>query len=95
MTPEQINECAWLIVSDFNALNIADINLIFTNAKKGRYGELYESLNMAKIISWFDVYKEQRMETAATMSQREAQGFKYNEKRNNGGKKFKDYLKGL
>ena len=93
MTPEQIDECAYYIVADFYNLNLADINLVFTDAKKGRYGELYESLNMAKILSWFQVYFEQRKEKAADINRREAQGFKYVEKRSNGGKKFKEYLK--
>lgn len=86
MTPEQIDECAFYLIQDFYQLNLADINLVFTEAKKGRFGELYESLNMAKIISWFDVYKESRMETAATLSQREANNHKYSAERNNEGK---------
>ncbi len=86
MTPEQIDECAYYLIQDFYNLNLADINYVFTEAKKGRFGELYESLNMAKIISWFDVYKESRLETAAQLSQRDAQKHKYNAKRNNDGK---------
>jgi hypothetical protein len=76
METEQVLECAMLIIDDFKQLNMADVHLIFTNAKKGKYGELYESINMAKVYSWFEVYFKMRCETAAILSQRESQSYK-------------------
>lgn len=92
MTPVQIDECATFILSDFKRLNPADINLVFTNAKKGKYGELYESLNMMKIYSWFEVYYNQRLETASQMSIKESQGHKYRAERS-GETSLRDKIK--
>jgi hypothetical protein len=89
----QIDECAMLIVQEFKNLTIADINLIFKDAKMGKYGELYESLSMAKVLGWFNDYFTKRMDESELINQRKAQSYKYPEKRNNGGKSFKEYLK--
>jgi len=62
MSPEQIEITSIYIINDFYYLKIPDIYFIFSEAKKGRYGEFYESLDGAKIISWFDKYVEQRAE---------------------------------
>ncbi len=69
MNQAQEMECAKMIFHDFKRLNIADVHQVFTKAKKGQYGELYESLNMAKIYTWFQVYYEERMKTAVRMNQ--------------------------
>lgn len=73
----QIDECAMLLVQQFKNVTIADINLIFTMAKTGEHGDLYESLSIDKIIRWFRTYFEQRCEVAAIQSQRQADKFKY------------------
>lgn len=63
-----MQEVAKYIVNDYNNLNIADINIIFKNAKTGLYGEFYESLNMPKILGWFRDYHETRMDIAEEMN---------------------------
>ena len=50
-------------------LSFADINLIFRNAKLGRYGELYQQLSCPKIMSWFDKYVDEKLNTAEKLSQ--------------------------
>ena len=45
-------------------LTFADIHVVFRNAKLGRYGELYERLSCAKIISWFASYVSERQNMA-------------------------------
>lgn len=67
LSEDQIDETAFSIVQDFKNLSIADINLIFSRAKKGYYGEFYDSISMAKIISFFRKYFEERMLTYAEM----------------------------
>jgi len=62
MSPEQIEKTSGYILDDFYYLKIPDIYFVFTEAGKGRYGEFYESLDGAKIMSWFDKYVEQRAE---------------------------------
>lgn len=60
MSADQVQECAMLIVDEFKNLTIADIQVIFRGAKSGKYGEMYESLSMVKIMGWFRKYFEER-----------------------------------
>src|SRR3989304_5154769 len=60
MTPDQIKDTAELIYQDNYNLNIADINLVFTNAKKGVYGQLYGSIDGSKLLRWFSEYRNYR-----------------------------------
>ena len=64
MNPPQVRQTAVMILNDFYYLNIADINLVFTRAKKGYFGELYQSIDGMKIYSWFDKYAIERAQTA-------------------------------
>ena len=63
MTPEQIKQTANMVLADFYFMNIADINLVFTRAKKGYYGEMYQSLDGLKIYQWFQRYSDERAQT--------------------------------
>lgn len=60
MSPRQIQQTAVMILDEYYYFNLADINLVFTRAKKGQYGNLYESLDGMKIFSWFDQYDKER-----------------------------------
>jgi len=62
MTAEQIKDTAELIYQDNFNLNIADVNLVFTNAKKGVYGQLYGSIDGSKLLRWFAEYRNYRAE---------------------------------
>jgi len=64
----QIDEIAFTVVNEYRNLTIADINLIFTNAKKGQYGEFYESITIPKVLKWFNDYSEERQATCAERS---------------------------
>jgi len=64
MNPPQVKQTSVMIMSDFYFMNIADINLVFSRAKKGYYGIMYESLDGSKIYSWFDQYATERAQTA-------------------------------
>lgn len=79
LTEQHIDEISLCIITDYPALNISDIHLVFSRAKKGRYGEFYESISMPKIISWFDKYMDSRCEAAANDSLRVHQKIKGNE----------------
>jgi len=61
MLPDQINEVSEMISQDYYYFKLAEINLLFENIKRGRYGQFYESLNGLKIMSWFDEYDKERM----------------------------------
>jgi len=62
MNFEQITNTAEFILKYFYYLKQSDLYFVFTEAQIGRYGEFYESIDCAKIISWFDKYVEQRAE---------------------------------
>ncbi len=63
MSSEQISQTANMVLADFYYMNIADINLVFTRAKKGYYGEMYQSLDGLKIYQWFEKYSNERAQT--------------------------------
>ncbi len=62
MSQVQIETTAELIYLDNYNLNISDINIIFTNSKKGVYGQFYGSIDGMKILSWFQEYNLKRAE---------------------------------
>lgn len=64
MTPNQIKETAILIYQDFYYLNLADITMIFNNAKKGYYGQHYQRIDGVTIISWVTRHAEERANIA-------------------------------
>lgn len=68
MTDEQTRMTAAMIVTEYQNLNIADINLIFRNAKLGRYGQFYGRLDGQMILGWFDKYFEERCIAASELS---------------------------
>lgn len=76
MTDEQTSETALLIAETYPSLNIADINLIFRNAKLGRYGKIYDRLDGQIILEWFDRYFDERCNAAAEQSIQEAEKYK-------------------
>lgn len=63
LNSEQIQETAYFIISDYPYLKISDLYLIFTNIKKGKYGQFYESINGLKIMSIFEQYCNERAES--------------------------------
>lgn len=65
------------IVNRYKNLNIADISLIFDNMCRGKYGEFYERINSAKILSIIDHYWDERLEEAARMKQEEHDKIKH------------------
>jgi len=71
MNPRQIRQTAVLVLGDFYYFKVADINLLFTRAKKGQYGELYGSLDGMKVYQWFEQYDIERAEIAYNDALRE------------------------
>lgn len=72
----QVKNIAREIVAEFYALTIADVYLIFRRAKTGDFGELYDSLDMPKVLSWFRAYFSERCEVAAQSSINEAGAYR-------------------
>lgn len=69
LTVDEIELIAEEVMEKYGwVLTMADVFLIFRNAKVGRYGELYNQLTCAKVIRWFDDYATERCNTAEQMS---------------------------
>lgn len=69
LTVDEIELIAEEVMEKYGwVLTMADVFLIFRNAKVGRYGELYNKLTCAKVICWFDDYATERCNTAEQMS---------------------------
>lgn len=75
LTERQIDSIAIEVVSRHGALTIADVHVIFRKAKNGEFGELYESLDMPKVMRWFSDYFDDRCEAGANLSLRESDRF--------------------
>jgi hypothetical protein len=67
MKEEQIFETSYLICRRFYYFNLAEISNIFADIKIGKYGKLYESIDGAKILSFFTDYNEERVPAAERM----------------------------
>jgi hypothetical protein len=80
----QIDETAYLILSEYSNVSIADINLIFKTAKMGGYGEFYGTLSIDKILKWFGDYFNERCNTAGDISRTEADKIKYQDEKRYG-----------
>lgn len=76
LTERMIDVIAADVVEDFKALNMSDVWLVFRRARSGHYGELYESLNTAKVEGWFREYFEERCADAEEQSIRESNAYK-------------------
>lgn len=67
----QINEIAFYIVDNYRSLTMADLHVIFTNAKLGKYGSFYENLSLDKVMKWVFDYNLERETTCASNSYQE------------------------
>lgn len=61
MTDNQIAQTVDLILEDFWMLKLEDIKVCFNNAKKGKYGQLYNRLDGMVILEWLQRYTDERI----------------------------------
>ena len=71
LTERMIDVIAEDIMDEFKLLTMADVYLVFKRIRTGYYGEMYESINGAKMIPWFREYFHERCDCAAEISIRE------------------------
>lgn len=64
MTEDQIELCALEITEAYYTLKMSDLTYLFRKIISGTYGEFYESLTVAKMLSFFRDYFEQRCNVA-------------------------------
>lgn len=61
MGQNQLVSTIRLIVEDFYYLKIEDFKLCFNNAKKGKYGKIYDRIDGNIIYDWINQYSLERM----------------------------------
>lgn len=64
MGQEQLVSTIRLIVEDFYYFNVEDFKLCFNNAKKGKYGKIYDRIDGNIIYEWLQKYSEERIGVA-------------------------------
>lgn len=75
LTVEEIRDIAEEVVAKYYwEFSFADINVIFTNARRGVYGELYQTLTADKVLKWFNDYSVHRGITAYEQSRERDRG---------------------
>lgn len=68
MNSVQLNFIANEILTKYASLTIADIHLVFRNAKGGQYGEFFGRIAPDRILKWFADYWAERCDAFATIS---------------------------
>ncbi|WP_255321214.1 DUF6633 family protein [Capnocytophaga stomatis] len=82
MSESQIQLCATHILKEFNYLKFSDLSLLFNRIITGQYGEFYESLTIAKVLTFFREYDKERTEVAIDEAERQHAEFRYEESKN-------------
>ncbi len=68
LSEDAINEIASILTTDYYNLSMTDVVFVTNQAIKGKYGEMFESLNIPKVLKWFETYFNDRCNTAEQMS---------------------------
>ena len=68
MNETQILDTANLILEHYYYMKLHEIQYVLNQAKAGRFGQLYESIDGLKIMGWFNKYAEERMNHFETES---------------------------
>jgi hypothetical protein len=64
------------IKSDYYFLKPEELKYCFENAKKGRYGTMYDRIDAAVIFGWLDEYMKERTELAYLENEEKNKGYK-------------------
>lgn len=81
----QVNEClsvpemsdtmrsmiADLVVRDYKHMNLADLKLCMMNGISGKYGKIFNRVDVEVVLGWCKAYWEERLQEAELVSQRE------------------------
>ena len=94
MSADQIQLTAIEIVNTYFYLKLSDFTLLYKRIISGVYGEFYESLSIAKVLTFFRDYNEERINKCAENSERNHKDQKSNQEFNV-SKNYKRILRGL
>ena len=79
MSEDQIRLCATQIIDDFGYLRMSELSYLFKRIISGEFGEFYESLTIAKVLTFFREYDKERTEVVIEEREREHEAFRYKE----------------
>jgi len=65
----QIEMAVDLIFSEYYWLTVADLKVCFRNAIMGKYGQMYDRMDVAMIMDWLNQYSEERAAHSIAISQ--------------------------
>jgi hypothetical protein len=94
MSADQIQLTAIEIINTYFYLKLSDFTLLYKRIISGVYGEFYESLSIAKVLTFFRDYNEERIVKCAENSERNHKDQKSNQEFNV-SKNYKRILRGL
>lgn len=61
MGQNQLVQTIQLIIEDFYYFNVEDFKLCFSNAKRGKYGKIYDRIDGNIIYEWLTEYSNERI----------------------------------
>lgn len=82
LTEAQMKLCAEQLLTDYHYLKLSELSFLFKRLINGEYGEFYESLSVAKIMTIFRKYDQERTECIVAKREREHAEFRYRESQN-------------
>lgn len=68
LTPQQVEFLAEEIIAQYFYLTLADIRFVMRQGVTGKYGELYERLDVQVVSGWFAQYVSERLDAAESKS---------------------------
>ena len=68
MDEHQVMETSFLIWQTYPAMGIQEIYFVFNQAKKGKYGKIYDRIDGSIIFEWFNSFWEERLNAAEGLS---------------------------
>jgi hypothetical protein len=91
ISADQIPEIIEVIEGEFFFLKLSEVYFVLKQGRMGRNGKMYESLDLATIIGWFDQYVEQRI----TISEEKSMQHHDNTTHHERGRKYDGFINKL
>lgn len=67
-TPSHVEVLVRDLCDEFYNLKVSEVAFVLKQARLGKFGELYNNINPVKIMAWFQMYRERRLEVAGEIS---------------------------
>lgn len=78
MNTSQVVQVVEFIKTDYYFLKPSEIRYCFDNAKKGKYGKLYDRIDGTIIFDWIEQYLLERLDTVVSDNEKKSEEYKKN-----------------